>query len=626
MNLNTRKLSTLLVALLGTTLLAPVYADAATAAAQAPQHTSAQQAKQTPQLPKDLKWISNSDLPLFASPNAKRGGTLNLYVPSYPLTMRTIGPDANTAFRSYLLDGHPNLLGIHPNTLQPYPELAEQWAFGKDNKTMYFRLDPKAKWSDGVPITADDYAFLFEYVTNKNVHAPFYNNYYTKKVTGLTIYDKYTIALHSSDALPEAQLIDRINLQPKPRHFFKHGIGKNYIREYNWKAEPTTGAFYVSALKKGRTVELSHVKDWWGYHNRYLKNRFNVDKIRFSVIRDPDLAYRYFEKGELDVFNINSQKLWFDKTNSEPFRKGYIVKSMVNNEVSMGPAGLFLNMVDPVLKNAELREGVAYATNFDSVIKHVRHGEARRQNGFGTLVGAYSTPKNIGVKPFSPVEAKKHFAKAGYTKLGSDGLLYNAKGQPLQVTLTYLSPRSTADVIILKEQAKKAGLDIELKLVDSSTGFKSLLEKKFQMAYLSMSSSLYPAYRQYFHSSNVVPQTNNFFSFADPEMDKLIKKFDEASTVEEQVKQSNKIQRMVMASNCFIPGTVSQFARAAHWRYVRLPEKVGTAQSRYLFDESTLDLGLMWIDTDMKRDVLAAKSEGRTFPKITHLSTQVIGQ
>ncbi|CAM4205688.1 extracellular solute-binding protein [Vibrio neonatus] len=623
MNLNTLKLSTLLVALLGTTLLAPVYANAAPATS-APATT--QQAKQAPQLPKDLKWISNPDLPLFASEQAKRGGTLNLYVPSYPLTMRTIGPDSNTSFRSYLMDGHPNLVGIHPNTLQPYPELAEQWAFGKDGKTMYFRLDPKATWSDGVPITADDYAFLFEYVKNKNVHAPFYSNYYTEKIVNLTIYDKYTISLQSSDALPEDLLIDRINLQPKPRHFFKNGIGKNYIREYNWKAEPTTGAYYVSALKKGRTIEMSHVKDWWGYHNRYLKNRFNVDKIRFSVIRDPDLAYRYFEKGELDVFNINSQKLWFDKTSSEPFQKGYIVKSMLNNEVSVGASGLWLNMVDPLLKNSELRAGVAYAIDFESVIKHVRHGESTRQNGFGTLVGAYATPKDIGVKPFSPVEAKKHFAKAGYSTLGSDGLLYNKQGNSLQVTLTYLSARNTADVIILKEQAKKAGLDLELKLVDGSTGFKSLLEKKFQMAYLSMSSGLYPAYRQYFHSSNIVPQTNNFFSFANPEMDKLIAKFDQASTVAEQVKQSNKIQRMVMASNCFIPGTVSQFTRAAHWRYVRLPDKVGSAQSRFLFDENSLDQGLMWIDTDLKHEVLQAKSEGKTFPKMTHLSTQVIGQ
>ncbi|OBT13369.1 diguanylate cyclase [Vibrio sp. UCD-FRSSP16_10] len=605
---------------MGAVAIAPACANASDAQAQAKTQ------QQAPKLPSDLTWISNPDLPLFASPKAKRGGTLNLYFSSYPLTLRTIGPDTSTSFRSYLMDAYPALLGLHPNTLQAYPSLATQWAFSEDNKTMYFRLDPAAKWTDGEPITADDFQFIFDYVRNPNVHAPFYKNYYTHKITGITVYDKYTIALHSADALPHAQLIDRLNTQPKPKHFFKDGIDKDYLRTFNWKAEPTTGPYYVSALKKGRNIELTHVKDWWGYHNRYLKNRYNVDKIRFSVIRDPDLAYRYFEKGELDVFNINSQKLWFEKTDSKPFRKGYIVKSMLNNEVSKGAAGIWLNMADPMLSNADLREGIAYSLNFDSVIEHVRHGEAKRQNGFGTLVGDYAQPKDVGVKPFSPVEARKHFAKAGYTTLGSDGVLYNKQGQPLQMTLTYLNSGSTADVIILKEQAKKAGLDIELKLVDASTGFKSLLEKKYQSAYFSMSSGLYPGYRQYFHSSTAVPQTNNFFSYANPEMDKLIVKFDQASTAKEQVVLSNQIQKMIMKANCFIPGTTAQFTRSAHWRYVRLPKNLGTAQSRFLFDEASLDLGLMWIDTDMKREVLQAKSKGDTFPRITHLSTQIIGQ
>ncbi len=617
MTLNSLKKSALLASLLGVFL----YTSSSAVAAEQPAQT---QQAETPVLPSNLHWITNSDLPLFASPEAKQGGTLNLYVASYPLTLRSIGPDTNGSFRSYLADGYPGLLGIHPNTLQAYPELATAWAFSQDNKTMYFKLDPQAKWSDGEPITAEDYTFFFDYVKNKNVHAPFYKNYYTTKVIGITVYDKYTIALHSADALPHDQLIDRINMQPKPKHFLKDALDKNYLRGYNWKAEPTTGAYYVSSLKKGRTIELAHVKDWWGYHNRYLKNRYNPAKIRFSVIRDPDLAFKYFEKGELDVFFANDQKIWFEKTNSAPFRKGYIVKSTLANETSKGATGIWLNMVDPVLKNDELRAGIAYSMNFDSVIKNVRHGEATRQNGFGTLVGAYATPKDVGVKPFSPIEAQKHFAKAGYTKLGSDGILYNKQGQPLQITLMYLGAKSTADVIVLKEQAKKAGLDIELKLVDGSTGFKSLLEKKFQAAYFGMNSGLYPAYRQYLHSSNAIPQTNNFFSFVDPEMDKLIQTFDTSFDTKTRIAVSNQIQRKVMDANCFIPGTVSSFTRSVHWRYVRAPNSVGTAQSRFLFDSNNLDLGLMWIDSDMKRTVLDAKSDGDTFPMMTHMSTQVI--
>lgn len=575
-------------------------------------------------LPNDLKWISGNDQPLFADPNAKSGGTLNLYFPSFPLTMRTIGPDANVQFRSYLMDGYPALLAMQPNTLKPIPAIAKEWAFGSDHQTMYFKLDPNAKWSDGVPITAEDFAFFIDYVKNKNTHAPFYREYYTNKVTNITVYDEHTISLRSGDKLSENQLIDTINMSPKPKHFFKNGITKNYLKEYNWKPEPTTGAYYVSKIKKGRTIELSKVKNWWGYKNKYFQHRFNVDKIRFNVIRDPDLAYKYFEKGELDVFNLANARLWYDKTNSEPFKKGYIVKSMLKNNMSQGASGVWLNTTDPLLENEHVRAGIAHSIDIDTVIKSVLHNDAERQQGFGTPVGAYKTHLSMDSKTFDPKQARNEFAKAGYNTLGSDGILYNKKGTPLSITLMYLSPKSTPVVIVLKEQAKKAGLNIDLKLVDGSTGFKSLLEKKFQIAYFAMGTSLYPAYWQYFDSSNAIPQTNNFFNFNSKEMDRLIKKFDSAFNEQEKVKFSNLIQKKIMKSNCFIPGVILPFARAAHWRYVKLPSWLGTAQTSQLFDSFGLENGLYWIDQDEKAELKQAMKNNKTYPMMTHLGNATI--
>ena len=68
----------------------------------------------------------------------------------FPATLRTIGPDANGAFRSYLLDYNViSLVHPHPNSDGYYPGLANSWAVGKDGRTVYFRLDPDAQYSDG---------------------------------------------------------------------------------------------------------------------------------------------------------------------------------------------------------------------------------------------------------------------------------------------------------------------------------------------------------------------------------------------------------------------------------------------------------------------------------------------
>ncbi len=69
-------------------------------------------------LPENLEWISNMNEPLFASEQAKRGGTFRSFMASFPQTLRSVGPDANSGLRHYFMDGTPKLAARHP----PIPE------------------------------------------------------------------------------------------------------------------------------------------------------------------------------------------------------------------------------------------------------------------------------------------------------------------------------------------------------------------------------------------------------------------------------------------------------------------------------------------------------------------------
>ena len=71
---------------------------------------------QAGQLPNDIEWVSNNNEPLFASDEALRGGTLRTYITTFPQTLRSVGPDANSGLRQYLMDGAPKLAQRHPNT------------------------------------------------------------------------------------------------------------------------------------------------------------------------------------------------------------------------------------------------------------------------------------------------------------------------------------------------------------------------------------------------------------------------------------------------------------------------------------------------------------------------------
>src|SRR2546423_11108483 len=52
-------------------------------------------------LPQNIAWETNNDDPLIGSPKALRGGTLNLQIPSYPLTLRLMGPNSNDFFAAW---------------------------------------------------------------------------------------------------------------------------------------------------------------------------------------------------------------------------------------------------------------------------------------------------------------------------------------------------------------------------------------------------------------------------------------------------------------------------------------------------------------------------------------------
>ena len=256
-------------------------------------------------LPDGLEWVTNEDDPVFASPEAQRGGTFTSYITSFPLTLRMFGPDANTGtFVSIKRSIHMALLDLHPNTLRFLPSLATHWAIGPSGNRVYYRLDQRARWSDGVPVTADDYVFSREFRLSEYVLAPFWQNYFTNVITDIAKHDEYTISVELNTAKPGDELLYQTNLSPTPRHF--HVLNENWVEDYNWRVEPNTGPYQISAVEKGRFIEFSRKDDWWANDFKYYQNRFNVDTIRIDIIRDENVAYEYFLRGELDAFDFTS--------------------------------------------------------------------------------------------------------------------------------------------------------------------------------------------------------------------------------------------------------------------------------------------------------------------------------
>jgi len=574
--------------------------------------------KPTSVLPSGIKWLTNDTDPVFSSPKARKGGIMHFALSSFPMTFRVVGPDSNGSFRSAILDNQLSLINIHPDTGHIIPELATHWAFGRDKKTMYFKLDRKARWSDGVPVTAWDYAYTLEFMRSDHIIAPWYNDYYTKEIDSVIVYDDHTIGVKSTKAVPDLYL--RLGISPTPEHYFGT-LDKNFVQTYNWKIVPNTGPYQIYEFKKGRYIKFRRKKNWWAENKRFFKNRFNADYVVFNVIRDENLQWEYFKKARLDVFGLTIPKYWHEKSKISLFQNGYIDKIWFFNDHERSARGMWLNQDKDIFRDRRVCYAFAHAMNVRKVIDEVLRKDYFRLDQAFTGYGGY-TDTSIKPRPYDIAKVRDLMKSAGWQR-GKDGI-WQKDGKRFSVKVTYSYEEHTPRLVVLKEEARKAGVELLLDRLDPAAMFKKILEKKHDVAWMGWSTNLRPSYWQGWHSDNAHrPQTNNITNTDDPELDKLIDRYRASLDENERMSLSRKIQRRIYETGAFVPTFMIPYVRQAYWRWVKLPEFHGTKRSDNLFDPfSSTTGGLFWISQDEKLRTLEALKTGRTFAPVIIVDRQ----
>lgn len=588
-------------------------------------------------LPTGLKWESGDDLPEVGSPEAKKGGTLNGAIQDFPRTVRIVGPDSNGSFRPWILDDNEMAFGFrHQNHTELtdvgfryYAGLAREWAVDRAAKTVYLRINPLARWSDGPAVTSDDMFFMFYFYQSSFIQAPWYNNFYSENYSGITRYDEHTFALHMPTARPDI-LSRALELRPSPAHFYKE-VGPDYPERYQWRPSPTTGPYMLREqdIDKGRAVTLMRNTNWWAKDLKNYRYRYNPDRIRLTVIRDTPKAFEAFKKGDLDMFNLSLAEYWYDKLpDSDPdVQKGYISKSKFFNDIPRPTYGLWINTIKPYLDNRDVRTGIHYAANWQLVIDKFARGDWTRMNNTSPGYGEFTHP-SLKARPFDIGKAQEHFAKAGFKTRGPDGILVNDQGERLSFQLS-TGYEALKDVMtILREEALKAGLDLRLEVLDNTAGFKKAQEKKHDITFTAfgVSPEMYPRFWETNHSANAYDkaflpdgsvnpqrqpkvQTNNLTSIAYPELDKMIERYDVSESVAEMKELAHKMEEFLHEDASFLPGFITPFMRNASWRWVRHPADFNVKIATTVTEHS-----VFWIDEAMKKETLEARRSGQTFP------------
>ena len=95
-----------------------------------------------------------------------------------------------------------------------------------------------------------------------------------------------------------------------PAHVLKNVNGEAYLRDYNYKMLPGTGPYIVSRSRtwsRARAITIRRRKDYWAEKHRRNVGIDNFDEIQQVVVRDQNLEFEMFKKGDLDYYFVSAR-------------------------------------------------------------------------------------------------------------------------------------------------------------------------------------------------------------------------------------------------------------------------------------------------------------------------------
>ena len=430
-------------------------------------------------------WTTNTDFDFIGDPRAVKGGTLRMRAYDFPGTLRAygMGPESNTRLNLTITPlVYESLLGTHPTTLEDLPGLATHWQISEDRMTFRFRIDPNARFSDGEAVTADDVVATWDFMMDTTLQAPSLTLTFGKLERPVAE-SQYIVSVRAKQ-LNWRNFLYFSGMSIFPEHMLRDIDGTTYVREYNFKMLPGSGPYIVNEadIDKGQSVTIRRRDDYWAQDHRANVGLGNFDEIQNIVVRDDNLSFEMFKRGDLDFFYFLRSARWVEETDYENMQRGINLKRKVFNGNPNGIQGLAFNTRRPPFDDIRVRKALTHLQNRELMIEKLFYNEYRPQNSYyaGGIYEHPDNPENL----YDPALAVELLAEAGWDARDSQGRLVR-DGTPLQVELLYSNQQSETHLTVYQEDLRRVGVSLNLRLVTPETLFKLVMERAFDLVSLA---------------------------------------------------------------------------------------------------------------------------------------------
>lgn len=427
----------------------------------------------------------------YVNPNAPKGGT-------YRYAMEQASFDTVSQFS--LLGVFPlSLLYFHDTLMRQssdeaasyYGLIADRVCYAKDLSWFEFHINPRARWNDGVPLTADDVMFT---IKKAKTTIGVIQRRIDQAVDHFERTGPQTVRVYLTQKNNPILPTVLTGMQILPKHYYEtHNLLATTL-------EPpvNSGPYRFGRISQGRWIEFTRNRAYWAADLPVNRGRFNFDVIRQDFYRDQLVAHEAFLAGNEDAKAESNASNWANEDRLPPFRAGEIKRIQVRYMQPAWFLGMMLNARRAPLDNRHLRQALILCYDFEWVNRVLlgnRHGRLSsvfpngdfEAHGLPTpgelkLLEPYRAdlPPELFTKPLSLpkggtwthrranlLKAAQLLREAGFKTVG--GKLIDPKtGKPVVLRLLAYSALIDRQLSLFVENARRLGIGIRFRNVDTA--------------------------------------------------------------------------------------------------------------------------------------------------------------
>lgn len=481
-----------------------------------------------------------------------------------------------------------------------YGLLAREIELPEDRSFVVFHLDPRASFSDGKPVTAEDVVFSFEML--KTHGKPFHRSS-LGRVAKVEMPDPLTVRFTFG---PGADRETPLILGSIPI-FAKHATNAATFPETTFTPLVGSGPYGVSEVRPGESITYTRRKDFWAEDHPLMRGLHNIETLRYDYFRDSNSLFEAFKAGLSDLRVETDPTLWTTGYDVPAVRDGRILRRSIKLDTPKGLSALVFNTRKPVFNDARVREALSLMFDFEWANRNLFFGVYKRADSLfadselsasGRPAGqserdlllrlGASLPANLLDGTWKPPasdgsgrdreQARRALGllnTAGYGLIDGE-MRRRDTGEALAFEITVLSRAQERLALNYTKSLQRIGVNVRVRLIDDVQYWRRLSAFDMDMLQWTWPVSASPGTEQanrWASTSAGRPGSLNHAGAKMPAIDGAIQAMLSARAREDYVAAARVLDRLVMSGSYVIPLFYLPETWVAYQRGVGIPAR-----------------------------------------------------